>query len=84
MWQNDRDWNAAYELAHWYLKESGQSYLYLEAEVKFQRLGQAFFNALSYEDQRRIRDTAFNPFYADGRAAEVVAIRAAVDFLTKK
>lgn len=44
-----------------------------------QRLGQAFFNSLSKQDQQRCTGTSFDPFYCD----EPFGVHVAMDRLSK-
>lgn len=55
-----------FEMIEWYLSESGGSVVAFRAyRSSDARLGQAFFNALSETDKRRISLTLFDPFYKD-------------------
>jgi hypothetical protein len=47
--------------------------------VMGQRYGQAFFNALDFEDQEKLRGTTSDPFYRDSLSA----IEDAIDYLTQ-
>lgn len=66
-------------LAVWYLEESGGNRAeYLVNLGVGQRIGQAFFNALSGNDQEKLRGTAYDPFY--GGQVETYE---AIDYLTR-
>lgn len=72
--------NNIVDLIEFYLAETTGTPLIFRANYKDgQRLGQAFFNSLSREDQYRIRGTVYDCFYSD-RFSEVAAT---LDFLTK-
>lgn len=68
-------------IAEWYLANSnGDLVRYHQDLRKGYRLGQAFFNALSTEDQAYIRGSLFDPFYR----TKTVDIERALDYLTTK
>lgn len=63
-----------------YLRETQGSYSYFATRVrKGDRVGQAFFNALSHNDQARLRGTPHDPFHSDNYGA----LYDAIDFLTR-
>ena len=72
----------SHETALWYIEESGgdlPSFLIgLEKRATI-RYGQAFFNALTREDQIRLQGTMWDPFYSD----EPFTAAMAINFLTK-
>lgn len=65
-------------LAGWYVKESGGDLEKFVSSLRHShRLGQSFFNALTCEDQDKLRGGLHDPYY--GGISEVMD---AVDFLT--
>lgn len=66
----------------WYLSETtGKSWEFRRAlEDPDTRIGQAFFNALSVEDQARLRGTIHDCFHKD----RVDSVIKAIDYLTTK
>lgn len=72
------DWAEAFDFGCDYLKENGGSQTeFLLACQDKERLGQAFFNALSDTDQEKIRGLGLDPFYR----TEPQAIWDAIAFL---
>lgn len=66
-------------LATQYLTDmGGDPKKYMTGLARGQRIGQAFFNALSESDQHKVRGTKYDMFY--GGQEEVYA---AIDFLTQ-
>jgi hypothetical protein len=68
-------------LGEWYLKETrGQEgiddYHYM---LRTQRIGQAFYNALSSTDKTRINGTTVDPFYTDDNKSVTIAIEFLID-----
>lgn len=62
-----------------YLRETQGDYSYFATMVRRgDRVGQAFVNALSHEDQVRLRGTPHDPFHSDNYGA----LYDALDFLT--
>jgi len=57
----------SHDMIIWYLKESEGASLsrFNLCFAQGQRYGQAFFNALSSEDQQKLRGTLFDTFYKD-------------------
>lgn len=74
------------DLIDWYLLESGGDRWRFKHDYgqPFIRLGQAFFNALSIEDQRKLSGSIWDPFYSPGGTEGRVDVMLALDFLTKK
>lgn len=73
------DWAIAADFALDYLKENYGSQVKMLWSIKSdnQRLGQAFFNALSARDQAKIRTTIFDPYYK----TDTECIWKAIEFL---
>lgn len=73
--ETQQDLNA---LIYFYLRETtGTASYYVECLRRGDRPGQAFYNSLSQEDQRRLNGTPHDPFYKAHKIAD------ALDFLTK-
>ena len=69
-------------LSEWYLRESGgDEHGFRERLGLGQRIGQAFFNSLTREDQRKLINTRWDPFHVEGSLASMHATHAAIDFL---
>jgi hypothetical protein len=65
----------SYELARWYLQESGGDVTVFEQQLADGlRHGQAFFNALTAEDQEKLRGSIWDPFYMEDPVASGLAI----------
>lgn len=65
-------------IAGWYIKESGGDITGFSNSVRRgDTFGQAFFNALTSEDQEKLRGTVHDPFHGG-----ITAVREALDFLT--
>lgn len=69
-----------HSLSGWYIQESGGNLAGFKRDLEFgYRKGQAFFNALTPSDQKKLRSTDKDPFYGG-----VNKILAAIDFLCTK
>lgn len=70
-----------HDLLEWYISESGGDLVrYHQDLLAGHRVGQAFFNALSREDQERLRATSHDPFYSQSWWQ----ILDVIDYLTSK
>lgn len=59
--------------AEWYLREHGGNVgRFWQAIDAGQRVGQAFFNALSKQDQEKVQKTEHDPFYQPGRIPDTI------------
>lgn len=63
-------------LAYLYLSQNGgNTAAFRTGMLRGLRVGQAFFNALSVEDGRRLTGTEFDPYFFNDPAAVVKAIK---------